>query len=229
MYGFYGDYYGYLIFMLPALIISLIAQISVKNSFSKYSRKFSSLSGAEAALAVLSANGVTGVTVTRVSGNLTDHYDPKTNTIRLSDSVYDSRTISAVGVAAHEAGHAVQYAEHYFPIKFRMAIVPICNIGSSLSMPLILLGIIFTMPAITWLGIIFFCSVLLFQVVTLPVELNASKRAITAIRESNLLISDEDIKSAKKVLSAAAMTYIAAVITSLLQLLRLLSLANRRR
>ncbi|MBE6727742.1 MAG: zinc metallopeptidase [Ruminococcaceae bacterium] len=226
---FFYDYYGYLIFVVPAMLISLIAQIAVKSSFSKYSRVLCGHSGAEAAQAVLRANGVTGVTITRVAGNLTDHFDPRTNTIRLSDSVYDSRTISAVGVAAHEAGHAVQYAKAYKPIHIRASILPICNIGSQLSMPLVLLGIVFSFPILIDLGIIFFCAVLLFQLVTLPVELNASKRAVTAIRETHLLTSEEDIKGAKKVLRAAAMTYIAAVITAILQLLRLISLANRNR
>lgn len=226
---FFYDYYGYLIFVVPAMLISLFAQFAVKSAFSKYSRKLCVRSGADAARAVLEANGVYGVTITRVAGNLTDHFDPRSNTIRLSDSVYDNCTIAAVGVAAHEAGHAVQYAKGYKPIRFRAAILPVCNIGSQLSMPLVLLGIIFTMPILIDIGIIFFCAVLLFQLATLPVELNASKRAVTAIRETNLLSSEEDINGAKKVLRAAAMTYVAAVITALLQLLRLISLANRNR
>ncbi len=226
---FFFDYYGYLVFVVPAMIISLLAQIAVKSAFSKYSRRLCNQSGADAARAVLSANGVTGVTVTRVAGNLTDHFDPRTNTIRLSDSVYDNRTIAAVGVAAHEAGHAVQYAKGYKPIHIRASILPVCNLGSTLSIPLVILGIAFSFSILIDVGIILFCAVLAFQLVTLPVELNASRRAITAIRQTGLLTSEEDISGAKKVLRAAAMTYIAAVITSLLQLLRLLSLANRNR
>ncbi len=222
-----GDFYGYIVFILPAIIISLIAQIAVKSAFSKYSSKLCSLSGEEAARAVLRANGVSGVTVTRISGSLTDHFDPRGNVIRLSDTVFDNRTIAAVGVAAHEAGHAVQYAKGYMPIKLRAKILPVCNLGSSLSMPLILFGIIFSYEPLIWIGIALFSGVLLFQLVTLPVELNASRRAITAIRVENLLHGDEKISGAKKVLTAAAMTYIAAVITALLQLLRLIALANR--
>lgn len=228
MYWF-ADYYGYLFFVIPAMLISLLAQIGVKSAFSRYSRRMCALSGADAARAVLAANGVTGVTVTRVSGELTDHYDPRSNVIRLSDSVYDSRTIAAVGVAAHEAGHAAQYAEGYTPIRLRAAILPVCNLGSQLAFPLVLLGILFSFPFLINLGIIFFCAVLLFQLITLPVELNASRRAIAAIRDGNLLTDEQDIRGAKSVLRAAAMTYVAAVITALLQLLRLISLANRNR
>lgn len=228
MYWF-ADYYGYLFFVIPAMLISLLAQIGVKSAFSRYSRRMCVLSGADAARAVLAANGVTGVTVTRVSGELTDHYDPRSNVIRLSDSVYDSRTIAAVGVAAHEAGHAAQYAEGYTPIRLRAAILPVCNLGSQLAFPLVLLGILFSFPFLINLGIIFFCAVLLFQLITLPVELNASRRAIAAIRDGNLLTDEQDIRGAKSVLRAAAMTYVAAVITALLQLLRLISLANRNR
>ena len=226
---FYSGYYSYMIYLLPAIIISLIAQMAVKSSFSKYSKVLSNLSGAEVARRVLEANGVTGVSIERVSGSLTDHYDPRTNVIRLSETVYDSYSISAVGVAAHEAGHAVQYAKHYAPIKIRGAILPVAQIGSSLSWPLLLIGIMFSFSFLIDLGIVFFCAALLFQVITLPVEFNASSRAIRAIRENGLLSSASDIRGAKKVLSAASMTYVAAVIMSLLQLLRLLALANRRR
>ena len=230
-YGYYGGYYysSYLIYMLPAILISLWAQIKVKSAFSKYSKVFSSLSGAEAAERVLRLNGVTGVQIERVSGNLTDHFDPRTNVIRLSESVYDSRTVAAVGVAAHEAGHAVQHAVGYWPNKARTAILPVCRIGSGLSWPLILIGIVLSMRPLVLTGILFFCATLLFQLVTLPVELNASGRAMQTIRDGNLLTSDAEIRGARKVLNAAAMTYVAAVITSLLQLLRLLSLANRKR
>ncbi len=225
---FYG-YDPYLILLLPALIISIWAQFKVKSSFSKYSNVPSDISGAEAARRVLEANGVSGVSIERVAGNLSDHYDPRTNVIRLSEGVYDTRSIAAVGVAAHEAGHAVQYAKSYFPIKLRAAILPVSQIGSQLSMPLILIGIILSFGILIDLGIIFFCAALAFQLVTLPVEFNASKRAITTIKDNNILTNDSDIRGAKRVLSAAAMTYVAAVIVSLMQLLRLVLMSNRRR
>ncbi len=219
----------YLYVVLPAILISVIAQIRVKSTFSKYSKSTCHLSGSEAARRVLEANGVFGVAIERVSGNLTDHYDPKANVIRLSEAVYDSATVSAVGVAAHEAGHAVQYAKNYSPIKIRMAIHPICNIGSQLALPLVLLGLVFSFQPLMDIGVIFFGIALLFQVITLPVELNASKRAITAIRENSILLDDSQIKGARKVLTAAALTYIAALLVSLAQLLRLLALTGRRR
>lgn len=223
----YADYYGYLIFVIPALIISLAAQIGVKSAFSRWSRVSCNMTGADAAMAVLKFHGVTGVAVERVAGELTDHYDPRSNVIRLSDSVYSSCSVAAVGVAAHEAGHAVQYATGYTPIKLRAAIIPVCNIGSQLSMPLVLLGIIFSNAFLINFGIILFCAVLLFQLITLPVEFNASRRAVATVRDGRLLSDPSQLKGVKSVLTAAALTYVAAVITALLQLLRLISLANR--
>lgn len=223
----YADYYGYLIFVIPALIISLAAQIGVKSAFSRWSRVSCNMTGADAAMAVLKFHGVTGVAVERVAGELTDHYDPRSNVIRLSDSVYSSCSVAAVGVAAHEAGHAVQYATGYTPIKLRAAIIPVCNIGSQLSMPLVLLGIIFSNAFLINFGIILFCAVLLFQLITLPVEFNASRRAVATVRDGRLLADPSQLKGVKSVLTAAALTYVAAVITALLQLLRLISLANR--
>lgn len=223
----YADYYGYLIFVIPALIISLAAQIGVKSAFSRWSRVSCNMTGADAALAVLKFHGVTEVAVERVAGELTDHYDPRSNVIRLSDSVYSSCSVAAVGVAAHEAGHAVQYATGYTPIKLRAAIIPVCNIGSQLSMPLVLLGIIFSSAFLINFGIILFCAVLLFQLITLPVEFNASRRAVATVRDGQLLADPSQLKGVKSVLTAAALTYVAAVITALLQLLRLISLANR--
>lgn len=220
-------YYIYLV--LPAIILCTIAQIAVKSTFSKFSNARSTVSGAEAAQRVLNANGVYDVRIERVSGNLTDHYDPKTNIIRLSDAVYDSKSIAAVGVAAHEAGHAVQYAKSYAPIKWRTAIYPVCNLGSQLSLPLILLGIFTGFPILANIGIVLFAAALVFQLITLPVEFNASHRAITAIRENHILLDDSEINGAKKVLTAAAFTYIASFLLSLMQLLRLLALTNRRR
>lgn len=228
----FGYYYGidplYLYLVLPAIILALFASIKVKNTFSKYSKLSASLSGADAARRVLEANGVTDVKVERVSGHLTDHFDPKTNVIRLSESVYDSQSISAVGVAAHEAGHAVQYAKGYTPIKVRSAIYPVCNLGSRLSLPLLLIGLLFNFSFLMNLGIIFFGVALVFQLVTLPVEFNASSRALCAVKEQSLL-DDTQISGARKVLSAAAMTYIASFLVSLTQLLRFLLIANRRR
>lgn len=228
-FGFYGIDPLYIYLVLPAVLLSFFAQIKVKSTFSKYSKQYSHISGAEAARRVLQANGVFNVAIERVSGSLTDHYDPKTNVIRLSDSIYDNATVAAVGVACHEAGHAVQYAKHYSPIKIRTALYPVCNLGSQLSMPLLLIGLIFNFPILLYVGIAFFGIAITFQLVTLPVELNASKRAVTAIRENNILLNDSEIKGARKVLTAAALTYIAAFLVSLAQFLRFLIIANRRR
>ncbi len=229
----YPFYYGidplYLYLVFPAIILSLIASMSVKSTFSKYSKIDANYSGADAARKVLEANGVTDVKVERVSGHLTDHFDPKTNVIRLSESVYDSRSIAAVGVAAHEAGHAVQYANGYTPIKIRNAIYPVCNLGSRLSIPLLLIGLLFNFYFLMDLGIIFFAVALAFQLITLPVEFNASSRALQAVRDYNILIDDTEVRGARKVLTAAAMTYIASFLVSLTQLLRFLIISNSRR
>ena len=226
-------YYGfdslYLYLVVPAIIIALWSQIKVKTTFSKYSAYRTDISGADAARKVLEASEVYGVKIERVSGNLTDHYDPKTNVIRLSDSVYSSYNVSAVGVAAHEAGHAVQYANGYMPIKLRSVILPVCNLGSQLSMPLLIIGLIFNLYFLVKLGVIFFCGALIFQLATLPVEFNASKRAISTIRENNILIGENDVKYVRRVLSAAAMTYVAAILVSLAQLIRLIAITNRRK
>lgn len=225
-------YYGidplYIYLVIPAILITVFAQFKVKSTFSKYSRVSVNLTGAEAAKQVLEQNGVWDVRIEKVAGNLSDHYDPKSNVIRLSEGVYSTSTAAAVGVAAHEAGHAVQYAKKYGLIRLRMAIIPICNIGSQLSMPLVMLGFIFNFSILINLGIIFFILALLFQVVTLPVEFNASSRALKGIRDGNLL-SGENYKGAKRVLSAAAFTYVAALLVSLAQLIRLIAIANRRR
>ncbi len=230
MYG----YFGYLIFMLPALLLGLWAQMLVKTRFNKFSKTASrrGLTGAEAAKAVLNAGGVYNVPVGRVAGNLTDHYDPKSNSISLSDSVYGSNSIAAIGVAAHEAGHALQYADNYLPIKLRMTIIPICNIGSRIGPLLIVIGCLMTYAAsaasaelgltLYLLGIVLFSMVAVFQLITLPVELNASKRAMQSLESARLLEQDE-LSGAKKVLSAAALTYIAALVTSVLQVFYYLS------
>ena len=235
----YFYYYGfdmtYLILVLPFVILSIWASTNVNSTFRKYSQQLSRrhITGAEAAQRVLSANGVSGVRIERVGGNLTDHYDPRTNVIRLSDSVYSSTSTAAIGVACHEAGHAVQYAQHYAPIKLRAAIIPITNIGSKLAMPLILLGLLFNIfgsysYTLVYLGIACFGLSLVFQLVTLPVEFNASRRAMQAISSANIL-TDEEQKGARKTLTAAAMTYVAATALALVQLLRLIMLFGGRR
>jgi Zn-dependent membrane protease YugP len=207
----------------------------VKNTFRRYSDQLSSrhITGAMAAERVLRANGVHGVAIEQVAGDLTDHYDPKANVIRLSDSVYHSTSTAAIGVACHEAGHAVQYAEHYAPIKLRAAIIPITNIGSRLAFPLIFLGILLAFMGnfsyfFVYLGIACFGLSLLFQLLTLPVEFNASRRAMAAISDGELLTPDEQ-RGARKTLTAAALTYVAATALALAQLLRLISLYGRRR
>ena len=215
------DYY-YIILVLPAIIFAMIAQVKVNTTFNKYSRVRTrrGITGADAARAVLEANGVGGVRIERVSGNLTDHYDPRTNVIRLSDSVYDADTVAAVGVAAHEAGHAVQYAQQYVPIKLRAAIIPVTQIGSSLAMPMIFIGMFIDAFSLIKLGIIFFFMSVLFQLLTLPVEINASNRAIDAIATTQILGEDE-LPGAQKTLTAAALTYVAALMVALAQFLRL--------
>lgn len=235
---YYGFDMTYLILVLPCIILSIWTSANVNSTFKKFSKQFSSrrITGAEAARRVLAANGVSGVRIERVSGNLTDHFDPKTNVIRLSDSVYDASSVAAIGVAAHEAGHAVQYAQSYGPIKLRAAIIPVTNIGSKLAMPLILLGILFGVAGeynytLVYIGIACFALSLVFQLVTLPVEFNASRRAMQAIENADILTQDER-RGARKTLTAAAMTYVAATAVSLAQILRLLILfggGNRRR
>lgn len=235
---FYGFDWTYLVIVLPCLILSMWASNKVNSTFKRYStqRSMRGITGAEAAQRVLRANGVTNVRIERVSGNLTDHFDPKTNVIRLSDSVHSNTSTAAIGVACHEAGHAVQYAQNYAPIKLRAAIVPFTNLGSQLAMPLILLGMVLTFLGnfsyvLVYIGIACFSLSVIFQLVTLPVEFNASNRALRAIEQGNLL-TDEELKGAKKTLSAAAMTYVAATAVAMAQLLRLVILfggGNRRR
>lgn len=234
---YYGFDLTYVILVLPCIILSIWASANVNSTFKKYSKQFSSrrITGAEAARRVLVANGVSGVRIERVSGNLTDHFDPKSNVIRLSDSVYDASSVAAIGVAAHEAGHAVQYAQSYAPIKLRAAIIPITNFGSKLAMPLILLGVLLGVAGeynytLVYIGIACFGLSLVFQLVTLPVEFNASRRAMAAIETAEIL-SQEERRGARKTLTAAAMTYVAATAVSLAQILRLLILfgGNGRR
>lgn len=214
--------------LIPAILFSLWAQSQVKNTYARYSKAFAGLTGEEAARMVLEMNGVTGVTIEPVAGELTDHFDPKTNTIRLSRGVYDVTSVAAVGVAAHEAGHAVQYAVGYGPIKIRAAIIPVTQIGSYLSWPLLLIGLLMGSETLAMAGVLLFCAVVAFQLVTLPVEFNASNRALEALGASGYL-KEEQLDGAGKVLRAAAMTYVAALAQAVSQLLRLLLIANRNR
>ena len=222
--------------VLPALVFALWAQSRVNSTFNRYAKVYNrrGLTGAEAARRVLDANGLYHVTIERIHGRLTDHYDPRANVIRLSDAVYSSTGIAAVGVAAHEAGHAVQHAVGYVPIKIRAAIIPMTNFGSKLAMPLFLIGILLSYAGnviggmFMLAGILFFSFSTLFQLVTLPTEFNASARAMKALEDGGLLASDE-LPAAKATLSAAAMTYVAALATSLASLLRLILIFNRRR
>lgn len=222
--------FTYVELVIPALLFSMWAQFLVKSRFNKYSRVMTSrrITGADAAREVLVSAGVTNVRIERIAGQLTDHFDPRDNVIRLSDSVYSATSVAAVGVAAHEAGHALQYALGYSPMRLRAAIIPVTNIGSKLAVPLVLLGIFLNFTGLINIGILLFATVVLFQLVTLPVEFNASRRAITTLDSSGLLDQDE-VPAARKVLSAAAMTYVAALAVSLAQLLQLLARASRRR
>jgi len=234
-YYYYGFDMTYVYIVLPCLLLAMIASFSVNSTFRRYSKQISTrrITGKDAAYRVLQANGITNVEIQRVSGNLTDHYDPKANVIRLSDSVYDSASTAAIGVACHEAGHAVQYARSYFPIKLRAAIIPVTNIGSRLAMPLILLGILFGTLGnfsynLVYIGIACFSLSLVFQLITLPVEFNASRRAMQAIQDADILTSEER-RGARRTLTAAAMTYVAAVAVAAAQLLRLILLFGGRR
>lgn len=226
---FYYDY-TYWIMLLPALALTIWAQWRISSNYRKYSqiRSAHGLTGADAAREVLRMNGVQGVDIQRIPGNLTDNYDPRDNVIRLSAGVYDSPSIAAVGVAAHEAGHAVQYAVNYGPIRLRQTIIPLSRFGSQLAFVCIILGLLFNSQPLFGLGIIFFAFMVAFQLVTLPVEFNASHRALEAIESGHLLLDDE-VEGARKVLSAAALTYVAALLVSLAQLLRFMLLFSGRR
>ena len=219
--------------VIVGVVISLLAQARVKSTFSKYSkvRNTRGLTGAEAAQKVLNGAGIYDVRIERVSGNLTDHYDPRSKVLRLSDSVYGSATVAAVGVAAHECGHAIQHAKGYGPLKFRSVLVPVANFGAQIAWPLILIGLFIRSESaslIINIGILAFSAAVLFQLVTLPVEFNASRRAIRVIADTGMM-QGEEIKGAKKVLSAAAMTYVASAATAILQLVRILLLTQGRR
>lgn len=230
-YGYYGYYFDptYILIIIAA-IISLIAQWRVSSAFSKYSRvaSMSGMTGAQAARMILQSNGINDVSVQRISGKLTDHYNPSTKVLNLSESVYGSTSVAAIGVAAHECGHAIQHARGYFPLSLRTALVPVANIGSQLSWVFIIVGAIlsFNQTLIT-IGIIMFSAAVLFQLVTLPVEFNASARALEQLESNGILYRDE-VSQTRKVLSAAALTYVAAAATAILQLLRLIILFGGR-
>ena len=225
----------YVYVVLPAVILSIWASSKVNSTFRKYSNQYSSsrITGAQAAQRVLYANGLSHIRIERIAGSLTDHYDPKANVIRLSQAVYDSTSTAAIGVAAHEAGHALQYAQNYGPIKLRAAIIPVTTIGSKLAMPLIILGIIMGSVSsfyinIAYFGLVCFARFALFQLVTLPVEFTASRRAMQAL-ESQGILSASELVGSREVLTAAAMTYVAALAVTLAQLLRFLLLIKNRR
>lgn len=230
--GFYGFYDPTIILVLIGAVISMIASSRVNSTFQKYSkvRSMTGMTGAEAARRLLNSQGIYDVTVQQVKGQLTDHYDPRNKTLNLSESVYGSASVSAIGVAAHECGHAIQHNVEYVPLKLRGAFVPVANLGSTLSLPLILIGFFLGGGGSTLvsIGILMFSMALLFQVITLPVEFNASRRAV-ALLDSTGILHGEEVNQTKKVLGAAALTYVAAVAASVLQLLRLVILFGGRR
>lgn len=237
-YGYYGGLgYGMgmffdptMIFVLIGLALSLAASALVKGTFAKYSRvrSMSGMTGAQAAERILHSAGIYDVRIARVSGNLTDHYDPRTKTLRLSDATFGSASVAAVGVAAHECGHAIQHQQRYAPLALRSTLVPAANIGSSLAWPIFVVGLIASIPALTTAGILLFGLAVLFQLVTLPVEINASRRAVKLLESTGVLGQTEN-NGVKKVLTAAALTYVASLAASILQLIRLLILAGGRR
>ena len=228
-YGFYGFDRTYILLII-GMLLSLAASAKLKSTFAKYRRirSASGLTGAEAAARILRAAGITDVQIRAIPGSLTDHYDPRSKTVSLSQDIYGQTSLAAVGVAAHECGHAIQHAVHYAPLEMRSAIVPVANLGSSLSWPLFLIGLLAGIRPLTTAGIVLFSLAVLFQLVTLPVELNASSRALRMLEGTGILGVSE-VKGARKVLTAAALTYVAALAASILQLLRLLILAGGRR
>ncbi|MFV0496557.1 MAG: zinc metallopeptidase [Candidatus Fimivivens sp.] len=230
MFGYYGFDSYYFILVIPAILFSLWAQSQVKGTFARYQkvRSDSGYTGADVARRILDDNGLHHVRIEHINGALTDHYDPRDQVIRLSDSVYGSNSIAALGVAAHETGHAVQHATGYGPLSIRNMIIPVTNFGSQLAMPLILFGFLFNNSALAGIGIICFAMVTLFQLITLPVEFDASARAMRTLSDESILRGDE-VPQTRKVLTAAALTYVAALIVSAAQLLRLVLLFNRRR
>ena len=233
---YYGAYasngmYLYILLVLPAFLLSLVAQLAVKRAYASQAKIYSKsgYSGAQAAEAVLRYYGITNVRIEQVSGKLTDHFDPRSNVIRLSEGVYSSTSIAAIGIACHEAGHAAQYAEDYAPIRIRNAVLPVTKIGSYAGIPLAILGLALSFEPLVLIGLFLYSFIMLFQLATLPVELNASSRALRVIRETNLLRGEEENRGAKKVLTCAAMTYVAALAVSLANLLRFIIMFTGRR
>lgn len=222
--------YDYIVLVVPALIIALFAQIRVKSTFNKYSHVSNQrqYTGSMVARKILDANGLSNIRLERVAGELSDHYDPRAGVIRLSDSTFNSTSVGAIGVAAHEVGHAIQHQVGYLPIKIRNAIIPVTQLGSSLAFPIALIGLIMGFDLLVQAGIFLFCAVVAFQLITLPVEFNASRRAMATL-ENDHILEDDELRGARKVLSAAAMTYVAALIVAVANLLRLLALQNRNR
>lgn len=218
-----------MILVWVGLILSLLAQAKVKSTFAKYERvrSMSGMTGAQAAERILHSAGIYDVSIARVQGSLTDHYDPRSKTLRLSDSTYGSSSVAAVGVAAHECGHAIQHQQRYAPLGLRSALVPAANLGSTLAWPIFLVGLIASLPFLTTAGIVLFSLAVLFQLITLPVEINASRRAVQLVESSGVLGSSES-SGVRKVLTAAALTYVASLAASILQLLRLVILAGGR-
>ncbi len=227
-FGFYYLDYTYLL-LIPAMLFALYAQFKVNSTYNKFSkvRNARGITGAEVARRILDANGLWNVKVVHIAGSLTDNFNPQTNTVSLSDSTYSSTSVAAIGVAAHECGHAVQHATGYAPIKIRSAIIPITNIGSSLGLILLLIGLLFSSHSLAIFGVLLYSAVALFQAVTLPVEFNASSRALKTLRDDFILDEDE-LPMARKVLSAAALTYVAALFSSISTVLRLFLIANNR-
>ena len=231
LFGFSWFYYDWtILIVLPALIFTIWAQIKVSSSFNKYSKVRTSrgMTGADVARRILDANGLYNVRIEKVRGSMTDHFDPRANVVRLSETVHDVASVAALGVAAHEVGHAIQYARSYAPIKLRAAIIPVTRVGSMLAMPIFIVGLWLASEPFLLTGILLYSFVTLFQLVTLPVEFNASRRAMSSLESMGILYGEE-LSGARSVLTSAAMTYVAALATSLLSLLRLITLANRRR
>ena len=226
---FYYRYDPTYLLLIPGLLLALYAQIKVSDTYSKWKRVStrSRMTGAEMARLILDGNGCGDVRIERVAGKLTDHYDPQDGVLRLSNEVYSSDSVAAIGIAAHEAGHAIQDAQSYAPMRIRAALVPVANIGSSAAIPLFMLGLIFSWQPLLKIGILCFALAVLFYLVTLPVEFNASNRAVALLGSG--LLPDDEVQGVKKVLSAAALTYVAAALQALLQLLRLVVLAGARR
>lgn len=226
---YYGIDIWYVVLVLPALLLSVYAQYKVKSTYAKYSKVMSrrGITANNAVMEIFRRNKITDVSILPIAGELTDHYSPNEKVIRLSQGVYGSTSVAALGIAAHEAGHTCQHYGNYGLINFRNALVPVANLGSTLSMPLIVMGLIFNFTFLMNIGIVFFAFATLFHVVTLPVELNASSRALKSLEDCGML-SDEELKMTKKVLTAAALTYVAALAVSFAQLLRLVLISRRR-